>query len=270
MNSSGRRRLFERISPGDIVPALLLLSVEAVCLSALISAGQIVKIAAIIAMVILAIFFIWRFYPKKEQEAASASTVEVKERIVPLDRKEISLYSALPSPLEQKLREAQAMKQHGNWNSALQSYSSALDLDSDCWPARWGIAFCKGRLEHDDAITHFEKLSERLASIDCEANSDLVALHAGCHNQISALQDKLGHPHESYNSMKRANDIRPGYPVYLANLIGLAVKAGKEDEARSWYDLLGDSPDGDGILRKLSVDELNLLNKFPWFKITFH
>lgn len=275
MVSSVRKRLIERIPSEDIVPALLLIVVEAVLLAVLVSSGQFVKLAAIGGIVVVAIFFLWRFFPKKERDAEprdseSRDANEVEERIVALDRKTLSLSEALPEPLKQKLKEAQAMKHHGNWLAALESYSSAVAMRPDCWPAIWGVAFCKGRLGHEDAIVNFEKLARDLESIDTRSNPDLIAMRAACFNQISALHDRAGHPSEAYKSMKRANDILPGHPVYLANLIGLAVKADKEAEARSWYDLLGDTPDGDGILKKLSVDELNLLSRFPWFKVTFH
>jgi len=228
------------------------------------------RIAAVIAVAIVAIFFVWRFFPSTAQEKIPTSASTPKEKTVVLDRVALQLDSAVSNTIEQKLREAQAMKHHESWEAALKAFSHVVRQMPTLWEARWGQAYTKYKIGYDDAIDYFVRLEMDIEAYDSGENDTLVKMRAACFNQIAAIQDRMGKTTDAYESMKRAKDLIPGYPIYIANLIGLAVKADKESEARAWYKLLGDSPEGEGVLKNLSSDDLRILSNFPWFNITIH
>lgn len=68
VKENSRETLFKRIPPEHIMPAILFLVIEAVLLPGALSEKEFVPLAAIAAMTVIAIIFIWRFFPSTPKE----------------------------------------------------------------------------------------------------------------------------------------------------------------------------------------------------------
>jgi Tfp pilus assembly protein PilF len=115
---------------------------------------------------------------------------------------------------------AQMAERKGNLEEAETHYQKALQIDSNHLPSLLGYAHLEeGRKDYDAAVKHYQRAIKKHPK------------EAAPHNDLGLCYQHQGKLKEAAKSLQTAVELQPARRLYRANLAGVLVEQGKNDEA---------------------------------------
>ena len=210
-------------------------------------------IALIVCAVVLTIMVIGMIVielkePKKNRDEKDLPS-ELKGNIIEFDRE---AWNA-PGDEAALYRTASSLKFAGKYEEAINFYRRTLAIAPNHSKAKYNIGSCFLYLkELRKAEEEFKKLIDQLKDENWQVNKVTQKLIRGAYMQLNSVCDASGKYKEGEDYLLKSLQIVPDDALAYANLAICTKKAGDDEAASKWYQVLMEHPDKVEVLVQMS------------------